>query len=118
MKQNNRKIGGKYEKQAGTFLEQQGFQILEYNFHCRFGEIDIIAGKGRQLIFCEAKYRRDDGKGTPLEAVGIRKQRTISKCAMYYITVRGFLHMDIRFDVIGILGDEITWIPNAFDYQS
>jgi len=117
MKQNKREIGRKYEKRAGVFLEHQGFQILEYNFNCRFGEIDIIARKDRQLIFCEVKYRRDEAKGNPLEAVGARKQQTISKCAMYYLTVRGLLHMDIRFDAIGILGDKITWVPDAFDYQ-
>jgi len=116
MMKNKRKIGSHYEKQAGTFLEQQGFEILEYNFRCRSGEIDIIARKNKQLVFCEVKYRRDDSKGSPLEAVGIKKQRTISKCAMYYTTVHGLLYMEIRFDVIGIQGQELEWIPNAFNY--
>jgi len=116
MKPNRREIGSNYEKQAGAFFERQGFEILAYNFRCRSGEIDIIARKGKQLVFCEVKYRRDDAKGTPLEAVGIRKQRTISKCAMYYATVHGLLHMEIRFDVIGIQGTDMKWVQNAFDY--
>jgi len=115
-KENKRKIGGEYEKAAGRYLEQQGFQILEYNFRCKTGEIDIIAMKDTQLIFCEVKYRQDHEKGTPLEAVDLRKQRVISKCAMYYLTVHGLLHLNCRFDVIGITANKIEWIPNAFDY--
>lgn len=109
-------IGNDYEKRAGKYLEEQGYRILEYNFHCRTGEIDIIARQRDLLIFCEVKYRKNNAKGTPLEAVNHRKQQTISKVAMYYLTVHGLSNMNCRFDVIGFQDDEIIWIPNAFEY--
>lgn len=115
---NKREKGSLYEKQASDFLEQNGFEILERNFRCRMGEIDIIAKNKEQLIFCEVKYRKNNKMGNPLEAVHTRKQQTISKCAMYYVTIRGLSNMNCRFDVIGILGTEITWIPNAFEYMA
>ena len=74
---NKRQTGIKYEQAAGFFLEQMGYEILEYNYRCRFGEIDIIAKDGACLVFCEVKYRSGRGKGSPLEAVDYRKQQTI-----------------------------------------
>ena len=58
MKQNNRAVGTAYEQIAGRFLEKKGFQILEYNYRCRAGEIDLIARDREYLVFCEVKYRR------------------------------------------------------------
>ena len=85
MAENKRKIGEKYERRAGAYLEEKGYEILEYNFRCRSGEIDIIARDGEYLVFCEVKYRAGNGKGHPAEAVGFRKQSVISKCALYYM---------------------------------
>ena len=117
---NRRKTGTKYEKIAGEFLEKQGYQILEYNFRCRYAEIDIVAKDGEYLVFCEVKYRTDRRKGMPSEAVHIRKQQVISRCALYYMTVNGVWGCPCRFDVVGILGeagDEIQLYRNAFDYK-
>lgn len=83
-KKNQRSVGARYEQVAGKYLEQQGYQILQYNYHCRQGEIDIIARDGEYLVFCEVKYRTDRRKGMPSEAVHIRKQQVISRCALYY----------------------------------
>ena len=69
---NKRQTGAKYEQAAGFYLEQQGYEIIEYNYRCRFGEIDIIAKDGSYLVFCEVKYRSCKGKGSPLEAVDAR----------------------------------------------
>ena len=117
MKQDNYFIGKKYEKIAGEFLKSKNCQILEYNFSCKFGEVDIIAKDGEYLVFCEVKYRKNIKTGYPLEAVGIQKQTILSKCAMYYLTIHGLLYMSVRFDVIGILADDIEWIQNAFEYK-
>lgn len=116
MRQNNRKIGTKYERLAGAFLEKQGYEILEYNYRCHTGEIDIIARDGRYLVFCEAKYRKTNKSGSPLEAVGVQKQRVISKCALSYIITHGYNSMSCRFDVVGILGDKMQHVRNAFAY--
>ena len=114
--QNKRAIGSNYEKIAGQYLEQQGYQIVEYNFHSRFGEIDIIAKHEGYLVFIEVKYRENDKSGHPLEAVSVSKQRTISKCAFYYLQKHKVQEESVRFDVVGILGNKIQVVQNAFDF--
>ena len=113
---NRRRIGAEYEKVAGAYLEERGSVILEYNYRCKLGEIDLIAKDGEYLVFCEVKYRADERKGHPAEAVDLRKQKVISKCALYYVTEHALEETACRFDVIGIEKDEITLYQNAFDY--
>ena len=111
---NKRRTGTRYEQAAGFFLEQIGYEVLEYNYRCRFGEIDIIAKDGICLVFCEVKYRSGREKGSPLEAVDNRKQQTIFRCASHYLAGRGLEDVPCRFDVIGIEGTAVTHIKNAF----
>lgn len=113
---NKRKKGNDYERVAGAYLESQGYQILEYNFYTRGGEIDIIAKHEGYLVFLEVKYRKDEEKGHPLEAVQPQKQRAISKCALYYMKKKGFASVPVRFDVVGILNEKIILVQNAFDF--
>ena len=80
----------------------------------RAGEIDLIAKDGEYLVFCEVKYRSDGRKGSPLEAVGAGKQRTIFRCAMFYLTEHHMGNVPCRFDVVGIEGTEVVHIKNAF----
>ena len=113
---NRRQTGTVYEEMAARWLSEQGYEILERNFYCRQGEIDLIARDGRYLVFIEVKYRRDGQSGHPLEAVGIWKQRRISKAAVYYC--HGHRIPDsqaCRFDVISVMGNEIEHIKNAFE---
>ena len=122
---NKRLVGKSYERIAGAFLEKQGYQILQYNFYCKVGEIDIIAKHEQTLVFCEVKYRKNLQKGHPFEAITKRKQQIISRCAMYYLTkmqteLQVKMQMktpDVRFDVIGIVDTQIEWIQGAFEYQ-
>lgn len=118
--ENKRSTGGRYEQMAGNYLEKKGYQILEYNYRCRFGEIDIIAKDGSYLVFCEVKYRSSLYKGDPLEAVDRKKQQVLSKCALYYVTKQGLFDDSCRFDVVGISGksgdESIKLVQNAFDY--
>lgn len=113
---NKRTIGNNYEKIAGDYLEKQGYQIVEYNFYSRYGEIDIVAKHNGYYVFVEVKYRDNEKSGHPFEAVSVSKQRTISKCAFYYLQRYGLQDVSVRFDVVGILGDEIQVIQNAFDF--
>lgn len=118
-RQNNRETGTHYEKMAGIYLENKGYHILEYNYRCKCGEIDIIAEDDGCLVFCEVKYRESDRNGYPSEAVDYTKQRVISKCALYYITVHHMEEVPCRFDVISfqsIPKAEILHYENAFDY--
>lgn len=114
---NKRVVGTAYEKLAGAYLQEQGYEIVEYNFRCRMGEIDIVAKDGEYLVFTEVKYRADRRLGSPLEAVDIRKQRIISKVASYYCLTHGYGETKpCRFDVMAICGEEYTLIKNAFEY--
>ena len=87
--QNNRKVGSAYEKMAGKYLQKLGYEILEYNFHCRQGEIDLIARHKEYVVFVEVKYRKDRKNGLPGEAIGSTKRRRISECARQYLYRRG-----------------------------
>lgn len=113
---NKRTKGNDYEKLAGAYLEKQGYQILEYNFYSRAGEIDIVAMHEGYLVFVEVKYRQNEQKGYPLEAISLQKQKTISRCALYYLKKKGFSEVPVRFDVVGILGEQIQLIQNAFEF--
>lgn len=111
---NKRTLGTQKERLAAEYLKSQGMRILERNFRCRTGEIDMIAQDGDTLVFVEVKYRSNDHYGSPLEAVNFRKQNTIRKVAEYYLLCHPIDRAAIRFDVIGILGDRIEHIRNAF----
>ena len=115
---NRRQTGTAYERRAGEYLKEQGYELIGYNFRCRQGEIDIIARDGRYLVFVEVKYRADSTVGNPFEAVTSAKQRTISKVASYYCLTHGYgTSTPCRFDVAAVLGEQIKVIQNAFDYQ-
>lgn len=116
MGQNKREIGSTYEKIAGEYLEKEGYKILEYNVYSRAGEIDIVAKDGACFVFVEVKYRKDIKCGDPLEALTKSKCRTISNCALSYLKKHRLWDVPIRFDVVGILGDEIRLIKNAFEF--
>lgn len=98
---------------------QQGYRILVRNFRNSYGEIDIIAEDAKTLVYCEVKYRSGSSCGDPLEAVDGRKQRRISRVALYHYAQNGYSrNRPCRFDVIGIYGDgSIRHIKNAFDFQ-
>lgn len=115
---NKRKLGTEYEDRAEEYLKQQGFIILERNFHSRSGEIDIVAKEDEYLVFIEVKYRRNNSSGSPLEAVNANKQKRICRTAFYYCFKHGYgERMPCRFDVIAIEGEEILHIRNAFDFR-
>ena len=116
-KRNFRTEGSRYEHIAGAWLEEHGYRILEYNFRCRTGEIDLIARKANTLVFVEVKHRTGRKAGSPLEAVDHRKQRTICRCADVYRLRKGIPgNVSCRFDVVGIDGETIQHVENAFDY--
>ena len=67
-------------------------------------------------MFIEVKYRKDTRKGYPLEAISLHKQKVLSKCAIYYLQKYKKIDVPVRFDVVGILGEQIQVIQNAFDF--
>ena len=89
MKENNREKGARKEAQAAAWLEGKGLQILERNYRCKKGEIDLIAREDGTYVFLEVKYRKGEGSGHPAEAVDERKQKRISGSALWYLTEQG-----------------------------
>ena len=83
--QNNRKVGDAQETRAIFELEKLGYKILQKNFRCRMGEIDLIALHRGYLVFVEVKYRKNTRAGSAAEAVNWKKQQVISRVADYYI---------------------------------
>ncbi len=118
MTENKRAVGSEKERIAAAYLEEKGFRILEMNYSVRQAEADIIALDKRTLVFVEVRYRRTLNAGHPLETVTRAKQKQVSKAALFYMNQRKYNPetTDIRFDVVGILGDEIFHIKNAFPF--
>lgn len=115
--ENLRKTGSEYEQKAAWFLQEKGYKIIEKNYRCRTGEIDLIAIHKGYLVFVEVKYRKTADSGMPVEAVNLKKQRIISKVAQNYMLKRQLEERTpVRFDVVAILGDDIMLYENAFDF--
>ena len=102
------------EIRAVEFLKGKGYRILQTNFKTKFGEIDIVAFKDKVIVFVEVKTRSTLVYGRPIEAVGYRKQQTIRKVAEVYLMIKNKPYADCRFDVIEIVGEEISHVENAF----
>ena len=116
---NNRKVGADWEEKAAAYLESRGLQILERNFRCRSGEIDLIGRHQGYLVFVEVKYRSGPEKGDAAEAVNYRKQRQICRVADFY-RLRHGLGEDtpVRYDVVAVTGEQLVWVENAFFHLS
>jgi len=105
-------LGQSGEKKAEKYLISQGYDVLEKNFRCKFGEIDLIAQKDGVLVFVEVKTRSGSGYGMGFESVTKKKQEKLLLTAQTYMA--GRKPLQARFDVISIDKGEITHIKNAF----
>jgi putative endonuclease len=94
--------GAEGESRACRLLEKQGYRILVRNFHCRGGEIDVIAQDGEVIVFVEVKERRDASHGAACEAVTREKRRRIVHAARLFAARHGLSEGWIRFDVVSI----------------
>ena len=110
---NSKKTGTAYEVIAADYLKNHGVQILEMNYALSQGEIDLIGKDGEVLIFIEVKYRKNASYGYPWEAISVEKQKRICYVAKQYL-LNNRWKGQIRFDVISICGEEISWFRNAF----
>ena len=113
---NKRTLGGRKEQLAGAFLEEKGYAILEYNYRTRAAEVDLICKDRNAYVFVEVKYRKDLSEGHPLEAVTPYKQNRIRRAALFYLMKHNLVPdlTEIRFDVVGVLEDEVIHLEGAF----
>ena len=119
MTQDRLSLGKKGEELALAQLKALKYRILERNFKCRLGEIDIIARDKNTLVFIEVKTRATKDFGGPAAAVNERKQRQLSKVALTYLNQKNLHHVPARFDVVAIElippSPRIEVIRNAFE---
>ena len=95
-------IGKLGEDIAVNFLKQKGYKILDRNFECRQGELDIIALDKKEIVFIEVKTRTSNKYGTPSEAVNKIKQKHILQSIKYYLYIRNLSDEFVRIDVIEV----------------
>ena len=110
--------GQRAEELAAEHLCSQGYQLLQRNYRCKVGEIDIIARHGDVLCFVEVRSRRSATFGHPLETVDRRKQTRIIRATQHYLTAHRCGDAPVRFDVVAIVYEpklEIQLIPGAFE---
>ncbi|MGH7853208.1 MAG: YraN family protein [Candidatus Binatia bacterium] len=121
MPANNGKLllGKEGERLAERYLQNKGYKLVERNYRCTVGELDLIVLDRRVIVFVEVKTRTGHGFGSPLEAVEFRKQRKIIKTAQFFLAQKGLQQRDARFDVVGVswAGREpiVEHIENAFE---
>ncbi len=96
-------LGSHGERIAAAYLTSAGLRLLDRNWRCREGELDIVARDGDALVFCEVKTRRATGFGHPLEAVPPAKQRRLRTLAQRWLAAHDEHAPDLRFDVVGVL---------------
>ncbi len=102
MSNTNQQVGKHGEAVAAEHLVRSGMGLVDRNWRCPLGEIDIIARDGDTLVFCEVKTRRGTGYGTPAEAVVRAKQERLRRLALMWLHTAGIHACDIRFDVVSV----------------
>ena len=112
-------LGKEGERIAERYLLKKGYKLVERNYRCPSGELDLIVLDRRVVVFVEVKTRTGHAFGTPFEAVEFRKQQTMTQAAQYFLAQKGLQQRDARFDVVGISwpGRQpvVEHIENAFE---
>jgi putative endonuclease len=105
--ESKQQLGVRGEDLACAELQRQGLQVLERNWRCRLGEIDIVAAEaganGLTLVFCEVKCRSGLGFGHPLEAITFSKMRTLRQLAVLWMREHHLRASAIRLDAVGVV---------------
>ena len=115
----NREKGRAGEDAACAFLKRRGYRILDRNYRCPYGEVDIIASKGGILVFCEVKARSGGDLEEALGAVDARRQGRMARAASHYVASEGDGGHACRFDVIALMRGgprrRIVHVKDAFE---
>lgn len=109
-----RSIGAEAERRAAEYLAQRGLKLVESNFHCRGGEIDLIMRDGAALVFVEVRARALSKFGGAAESITATKQARIVLAARHFLARHG-ADVPCRFDALLIDGDRLEWIKSAFE---
>ncbi len=110
------RLGRAGEEIACEYLREQGYSIIERNWRCRFGEIDIVARDGDEIAFVEVKSRSRPGYGGPVEALTRRKRERIITAARMYLS-QTESDLAVRFDLVAIQGEDVSLFKGAFQLE-
>ena len=106
------------EDLVARFYERSGYEIIARNWHCREGELDIVATShsdtGLTIVVIEVKARATNNFGTPFESVTLAKQKKLRITTTKFLAANPQLHGEIKFDVAAVLGTKIEVLQNAF----
>ncbi len=106
--------GTRGEDAAEHALRKAGYRIVERNFRCKAGELDVVARDGETLVFVEVRSRRDARFGGGIAAIPPAKLRQVARVAAVYLAMRRPQFTTCRFDVVAITGDDLVHIRDAF----
>ncbi|MDD4873494.1 MAG: YraN family protein [Dehalococcoidales bacterium] len=106
MKKSRQDIGKLGETLAARYLKKQGFKIIETNYHCPLGEIDIIAQQKDCLVFIEVRTKTGSGFGSPEESVTRAKKKKMINTAYFYVKEYNCLQYNWRIDFIAVELDQ------------
>ena len=114
--------GEEGERRAENFLKKKGFRILQRNYFCKTGELDLVAEDGNSLVFVEVKTRKKFGKELPEAAMTTKKKHRVCSAARHFMKNYKLTERIFRFDVVGLEFDdennwEINYWQNAIDYN-
>ncbi|MBM3674202.1 MAG: YraN family protein [Actinobacteria bacterium] len=98
-----RSLGQRGETLVAQWYERRGYTVLDRNWRCRDGEIDLVLAVGRVLVFCEVKTRTSTAFGTPAEAVTLRKQARLRRLASRWLDTHPGRARSLRFDVASVI---------------
>ncbi len=111
--------GKEGERVAAEYLSTCGLKIVEKNFRCPLGEIDLVARDGKTIVFVEVRSRQEGESCRPEESITLYKFRRLTRTALWYMKQKGQTRFPMRFDVVAVRwGGEkpdINWIVNAFE---
>jgi putative endonuclease len=112
-------VGAYGEQLAAQHLQAQGLVVLDRNWRCADGEVDLVLRDGDNIVFCEVKTRRTDLFGPPSASVTYRKVRKLRQLALRWLDETGLHSHEIRFDVVEVLvpaegAEQVTHIRSAF----
>jgi putative endonuclease len=112
-------LGAAGERAAEHYLKGLGYKVLERNWRCRWGEIDLVCSHGELIVFVEVKTRTADGLTAPADALTAEKRKRIASAARAYLSARRLWERPCRFDLILVRhGDErleVEHVTDAFD---
>lgn len=109
-----RLLGACGEALAAAWYEEEGYEVLQRNWRCELGEIDLVLRKGRTLVVCEVKTRTSLAYGTPAEAVTAAKRARLRRLAARWLASHDVRAVTVRFDVAAVVGDAVEIVPGAW----